>query len=298
MSSSGGLLGRLRQPEYTGANRCLPCTAVNLLIAAVGGAALATGLATVVDPGPAIAAGVLAIAASAGLVYLRGYLVPGTPALTKRYAPTWFLAAFGKAPDDGGALAGDASAGGARAGDQAAAGGEHPAGGEVDPETELVRAGALEECADREDLCLTDAFRRAWHVEMDALGTEVDRERLLALLDVDTGEVTYREFGEAFRASVNGDPVGTWESRAAFLADLASAATLEGAHPDWDGLSRRARSQLLAGLRLFVDVCPACGGTPDFGTETVESCCSRHDVAAVECADCGARLFESRVDEV
>jgi hypothetical protein len=292
MSSSGGLLGWLRQPEYTGTNRCLPCTAVNLFIATVAGAALAAGLASVVDAGPAIVAGLLAIAVSVGLIYIRGYLVPGTPTLTKRYAPTWFLAAFGKAPDEGGALVG-----GANAGDQAAEESEDPAGGEVDPETELVLAGALEECVDRDDLCLTDAFRQAWHDEMDALGTDADRERLLALLDVDTGEVTYREFGEAFRASVDGDPVGTWESRAAFLADLASAATLENAHPDWDGLSQRARSQLLAGLRLFVDICPACGGAPDFDTETVESCCSTHDVAAVECADCGARLFESRVGE-
>jgi hypothetical protein len=51
---------------------------------------------------------------------------------------------------------------------------------------------------------------------------------------------------------------------------------------------------LLGALRLFIDRCPACGGQPAFGTETVESCCTSHDVAAVSCADCGVRLFESR----
>lgn len=44
-------------------------------------------------------AGVATLVAALGLVYLRGYLVPGTPTLTRRYLPDRVLAAFGKRPD-------------------------------------------------------------------------------------------------------------------------------------------------------------------------------------------------------
>ena len=41
-------------------------------------------------------AGGAALLAALGLIYLRGYLVPGTPTLTRRYLPESVLAAFGK----------------------------------------------------------------------------------------------------------------------------------------------------------------------------------------------------------
>jgi hypothetical protein len=84
------VLTEARQPEYTGENRCVPCTATNVAIAAV----LAIGLAFIlVTP-----IGVVAFLASLVVIYLRGYLVPGTPELTKRYFPPWLLALFGKEP--------------------------------------------------------------------------------------------------------------------------------------------------------------------------------------------------------
>ena len=84
-----GLLGRLRNPAYTGANRCIPCTGVNLGLTA--GAALAAGVVSAPLGLAVAAAGVTATA-------LRGYVVPGTPALTKRYLPDSVLAWFDKAP--------------------------------------------------------------------------------------------------------------------------------------------------------------------------------------------------------
>ncbi|MCW8172281.1 hypothetical protein D8S78_05775 [Natrialba swarupiae] len=69
-------LERLRQPEYTGTNRCLPCTVLNLAITA------AIGILVAVVSIPA-AIGVVAICVA--VISLRGYLVPGTPELTRRY---------------------------------------------------------------------------------------------------------------------------------------------------------------------------------------------------------------------
>lgn len=94
---------------------------------------------------------------------------------------------------------------------------------------------------------------------------------------------------------VNGSVVGRWESEAAFLADVGAAEALGSRIDNWGELSVRERSQLLSGLRIFIDACPSCGSAPEFGTDTVESCCRTQEVAAVSCRDCGARLFESAV---
>jgi hypothetical protein len=88
-----GVLDTLGQPEYTGENRCLPCTALNL--------AVAVGVAVVVGRRRRAVAGAW-LAVAVALIALRGYLVPGTPELTKRYLPDRVLAWFGKDPwDDG-----------------------------------------------------------------------------------------------------------------------------------------------------------------------------------------------------
>ncbi|CDK39939.1 hypothetical protein [Halorubrum sp. AJ67] len=91
MSSRGtSLRDRIREPEYTGENRCVPCTVLNVVLAAALTAAAAVF-------GPVVAAAVLV--ASLGSIYYRGYLVPGTPELTKRYLPDRVLRLFGKAPE-------------------------------------------------------------------------------------------------------------------------------------------------------------------------------------------------------
>jgi len=91
MSSRGtSLRDRIREPEYTGENRCVPCTVLNVVLAAALTAASAAF-------GPVVAAAVLV--ASLGSIYYRGYLVPGTPELTKRYLPDRVLRLFGKAPE-------------------------------------------------------------------------------------------------------------------------------------------------------------------------------------------------------
>lgn len=90
MSTPRTLIGRLRRPEYTGENRCLPCTVLNVALGVIA--------AAVVNRRDRRGAAVTLIAAI-GVIYLRGYLVPGTPTLTQRYLPDEVLAAFGKQPE-------------------------------------------------------------------------------------------------------------------------------------------------------------------------------------------------------
>lgn len=92
------LTDKMRRPEYVGENRCLPCTAVNLVIAAIAAVAASFLLAALgVSTGVHAAVGGFVFGVSVVAVYLRGYLVPGTPTLTKRYLPLWALRLFGKA---------------------------------------------------------------------------------------------------------------------------------------------------------------------------------------------------------
>jgi hypothetical protein len=275
-----GIVDRVRQPEYTGENRCLPCTVVNVAIAV--SAALVVGTWGALAADPAVAAGAAGAVLVAGLaaIWLRGYLVPGTPTLTKRYFPERLLAAFGKADDE----------------DVLVHPGERGGDPEVDVERRLLDSGALEPCRG-DDYCLTGEFREAWHAEMDALdagGWDGPLARL-GVVEPGTG-VELRERTRSAVAVADGGRVGLWESRPAARADLAAAGLLADRVADWDELASDDRVRLTGGLRVFLETCPDCGGRLAFDTETRESCCTSREVAAVSCVDCDARLFESPVD--
>jgi hypothetical protein len=275
----------LKQPEYTGENRCLPCTVVNTLIA-LGLGVGAAGGAVAAEAAPvewAALAGGVVVFVSLALIYFRGYLVPGTPTLTKRYLPARVLRWFGKQPTaDAGLADGNAEA----------VEGEDTIQ-DVDPEAALQAAGALEPCADREDLCLTDEFREAWNAE-----TETVREQGTSAVDIaerlslPLADAEIEEHDEARTLKDGERRVGRWPSEAALVADSAAAALLAERYGDWPDLSPTAKGQLLNGLRLFLEDCPTGEGGVEFGEETVESCCGSEEVVAVTCEETGERLFE------
>jgi hypothetical protein len=263
-----GTLDRFKQPQYIGENRCFPCTVVNGIFAIMLSIGVSIGTIAVATPLIGVASGVTTLILCALSIYFRGYLIPGTPQLTKRYFPVWLLTLFKKNPSTE-----------ARKDD-------------FNPETELASLGAIKQCPESDDLCLTDWFRSAWHVELERLN-QPNRKQLLELLDVEEGGVEYEEYDGAFQAHLNGNHIGTWESKAAFLADFGAAKVMQKHYSDWTMLTAPQRSQLLQGLRVFIDTCPMCGGKTQLRPDTVESCCKSHEVACVSCTDCGARLFES-----
>jgi len=270
MSMTAVLPRWLRDPRYTGANRCLPCTVVNLAIAAV----IALAIATISLPWALAVLGLSMLT-----IAVRGYLVPGTPTLTKRYLPDRVLGWFDKRPDRAldGAVDGD--------------------GRSIDPGRMLLNAGVLREDPAVDDYVLEESFHAAW---VDRATTVADRDEdateLARFLDVDPELVSLIDRGYAFVASLDGEWIGQWESRSAFVADMAAAAVLAERFDEWSTLSTARRSELLGSLRLFVERCPTCDGTVTLGTTVVESCCRQYDVLAATCDDCGARLFEADVD--
>jgi len=265
------LVDRLRQPAYTGENRCVPYTIANVMIAGVGSAALATKSKRL---------GSAAFAASLGAIHLRGYLVPGTPMLTKRYFPDRVLRWFDKEPTSTLIPVDDA--------DETI---------RIGPEQVLVSARAVTLCESGTDLCLQSDFQAIWRERRHAFGDERSgSEDLLDALNA-SAEVSIEEYGDALVAGTDERMLGQWPSQAAVVADIAAAKELAERYPEWEQLSPAERVRVLTSLRIFIQECPECDGPVRVEQEVVESCCVSQDVVISACQNCDAQLFEIKWDE-
>lgn len=278
VDSPSRLRAFVSKPEYTGENRCYPCTAVNLAIAAAVSFAIG-----VVQPWLGAAAFLAAISA----IYFRGYLVPGTPTLTKRYLPERVLGWFGKPAD-------------AR-GDHPGLGGDRDETGAIDIAATLTSAGILREDLVGDDLVIEPEFANDWiRLSRRYADADADDTLLAAFLTIDERDLeehslTFEWRGNAFVASLGTERLGRWESRSAFVADLAAAEILGRRWNDWHELPVGYQGELLGGLRLFLETCPRCDGEVSLDHQVVESCCRSYDVVAATCDACGDRLFEADV---
>jgi hypothetical protein len=265
------LIDRLRQPEYTNENRCIPCTSVNIAIAAVGSAFAAKLTSR--------RFGSMAFISSLGTIYLRGYLVPGTPTLTKRYFPERVLRWFDK--DTTTTPTTDETI-------------------EINPERILLDAGAVEPCREGTDFCLTADFQQAWRERIHtAHEYDLGEAHLIDALDVQTtdGRITVEQQGDAFVAYTDDAVLSQWSSQAAVIADVAAATELKERIPNWSDLVPAEIARALMSLRIFIEQCPDCDGPVQVEQEVVESCCRSYDVIASACQNCDARLFEMEWDD-
>lgn len=259
------MLELLKQPAYTGQNRCIPCTVLNLSIVLVT-AGLLRGVSEVVA--------VLVVIGGVIAIYLRGYLVPGTPKLTQRVFPDRVLSWFGKSPT--------------------------AAPGDMDGtavELVLLEAGALEACDEGTELCLNREFRRVWRRELRKLPglSSFPVETMVGMEYASRTDIEKR--ASTVVLTTDDQVAGWWPSHAAFRADGAAAISLSERYYGWASLDFRDRTAVLAGLRLWLDTCPDCGNPLELGTEVVDSCCSTRDVVAVTCTGCDARIIEAPQNE-
>jgi len=259
----------IQDPRYTGSNRCLPCTIVNSVI----GIFLA---AIVAVESLYLAGGVLGIAAAA--IGLRGYLIPGTPRLTKRYMPERVLRWFGKQPTN------------AESNDRSS---ENVSN--LDTEDILVSENVLRVCDDGADLCLTDPVRKQWNAEIESFDGLTASAVSYMLPRVDAhSSVTLDEDQTGVNLTCDGTWVGHWPSEAAVVADVTGAIVLDAYISMWEEYNARERAQLLTGLRLFVPKCPTTGSSVSMTENTVPSCCSSRQVVALTCAE-GETLLEQEI---
>lgn len=272
-------LDALRRPEHTGDRRCWPCTVVNVAVVAVLAVALGRRRRGV---------GLALAAVGAALVYLRGYVVPYTPAFAPKLVAASPLpdAWFHAEPSAPGVQRADGESG------DEGLGGDDDLDGEQLLET-LLAAGAL--TVDGEVVDLDPAFVDAWREEIAALA-ELDTESL--------AEATF-EVAHARDASVyDGDPHEwvvlsdgsggfegrTWLSRPVAIAETAAVQALDSYLGD-AGTRRAAAGP----LRMFLRECPDCG--TGLREESAASCCGGYTGPTEEpptvlaCPDCSLRLY-------
>ena len=278
------IVNHLRTDEYTGSNRCIPCTAVN-----VGIAVIVSVLAGVV----AIELGVLVFIASLLIIYVRGYLVPGTPTLTKRYLPDRILAAFEKGPrhtdpetvtdSDGPEL-------------ELAKQIQYAKKHRVDPDTFLVEIGALtpDTGAERE---LTGEFSTLVnsHVKQ-AKEDGVSIEDIATLFDVERDRIENmdREY-PAFKVIRR---IRKWPAEGSLVTDVGTDRALRVLNDRWDEVPMEQRLNILESLRLFTETCPNCDGPISITDETFESCCRVYPVVQLRCEACDLTVTELDPNEV
>ncbi|MBX0323816.1 hypothetical protein EGH21_12325 [Halomicroarcula sp. F13] len=263
------LLDRLRNPDHTGENRCWPCTVVNVAIAGI-----LTALVAVVAVELAAVVAVVSLVAIA----LRGYLVPGTPRLTQTYLPERVLRAFGKAPaptepDDFETLEKV----------------RHHRENAVDADAFLADEGVLTDAGDGRKL--TDGFAAAVSDELDARPADADLTDPLAdAFGTESADVTVER--DPYPSVTVGNRIREWPSWSALRVDVAAHEALTDWTDRWTDVPLEQRVNMLETVRSHRTVCPACGGRVERANEVQTSCCGVHEVVAVACTDCGARLAE------
>jgi hypothetical protein len=274
----GDAVETLREPEYTGENRCLPCTVVNSAIAVL--ASLLVGLRSV-------PLGLLVLGTSASLIYVRGYLVPGTPAFTRRYLPDRIQRAFGDHPA-------------VRTSEPEEPDGtdetewetlqriEYEREHSVDPEQYLVDVAAVDPDTDR---AFTAEFAAALEEAMAAdSSASVTPDAVAEIFQVSAEGLAFED--REYPALEIERRVRKWPSEGALFVDVATHEVLTERSDDWLDVPREQRVEILETLRMYHDDCPDCGGDLAFHDDTFESCCGRYEVAIYGCVDCEARLLE------
>lgn len=290
------LVNTLHQPEYTGNNRCEPCTILNVVLAGLLGSAIAR---------KSRVGGYAAFLVSLGLIYLRGYLVPGTPELTKRYLPSEILRWFGKEPQLETRSGLDRQSESSHNADKFSS--ETPTADpleeteDIDLHDYLFAEDILEPCEDRDDLCLVTEFRTEWDDEIAELADkDLEAAEAVSVLGIerDAEEFEIEQYDDAWTLVADSRTLGQWPSQGALLADVGAARVLDTWSTQWSTLAPAQRGQILNGLRLFLEQCPGDGGSVSMNQETVESCCSSHEVITVSCDETGDRLFEQSLSEI
>lgn len=254
-------LGRLRAPEYTGSNRCRPCTLLNGMVIGVSiGVVLLVlrelGVAWLPSIGISLVLSVVGVAA----LYLRGYVVPGTPELTARYLPAAVRARLGK--DGSGAADPDGNT----------------------PSARLAAADILDFPDPDEPMGVTATFRE----EVNRLATQMeDLDAADAIfgdmLAIPTTELWRREFGGACKILAGGKLVGKWTSSARYQSQMAMVAAVRDRIDEWAELPPSERVELVAEVRRRDQGCQECDAPL---TIVRTSCCGGTAVTRLECERC------------
>jgi len=252
------MLQQYKREKYTGVNRCQRCTVVNLGIAGVISVIAWTLL-------PAL--GMTVFGLSVLLIYFRGYLVPGTPTLTKRYFPESLLSLFRKSS------------------------------GSTANDSHLVDPPAIEELpfvmGTGDGIGLEPAFEEDLHEELGRFGSDPE-QALSGLLPYDEFEVSGSEEGEIqVVVPEEGEmrEIASWPNESELLVDTAILSLLAERVTNWGLLTPHQQLNTSSQVRALLESCPLCKGSLYPFEAKEETCCSIIRRAGLECRDCGKTVL-------
>lgn len=265
----------IHQPQYTGENRCTPCTIVNLLMAVL----FAFGIEKINSIIGAVSFGLFVF-----LISLRGYLLPGTPRLTERYLPSIILELFEKDAKSSKVSSSSNPLASRRDSDES-----------VDLTQILSSAEVIRPCEQSNDLCLNPKFHSDWQRRIDTIIDVEGKQRreLASIICADAEDLQFVETDDGLLVTANDSWRSIWPSRSALVADVAAEKLVRMRVDGWTNMSQQDRGTVLAGLRTFLDQCPQCAGelSMDIVRRSI-SCCQTQRYAVLECTACQARLIE------
>ncbi|MBV0901366.1 hypothetical protein [Haloarcula salina] len=254
----------LVRPEYTGENRCWPCTVLNVAILVLAVAAVAW-----LSPPAGAALALVGLA----LITSRGYVVPYTPRIGPAVVARLPIDAGHAGPETPPTEGGDDVSAVASGAD-----GEAVLGA-------LIDAGIVHGEA---EIRLDDDFRAAWRDRMTEL-RDADLEAALEAAVPNVSAERYTWQGDPWYSLDRADldrPSSTL-SRPVALADVAAIETLTGY-----GLSRPVACQAARPLRQFLSACPACDSALTVGND---SCCGGFGpdgpTEVLACESCDTHVF-------
>lgn len=230
---------RLRNPAYTGDQRCLPCTLANLVLLALVAGAVAVG----VGPLPGLAVGGAGLAA----IWLRGYFVPFTPRFAPRLVDFLPVPVSGQ-PSEPASFADPSDVEGERV------------------VTALVENGVL--VPEDDELLLDPGFEDLWREEMDRLAS-LSPETLATEANAVTGigDVSAVENTDQPWLAVAGRH--TLIARPVAVAEVAALRALEPSIDD-----PPVRLAAAGPLRQFLERCPVC--SHELTAASAVACCGGH----------------------
>ena len=147
-----------------------------------------------------------------------------------------------------------------------------------------------------DELELTREFRDRWRdrIESETGETALPNATAVAAM-FDADEVELR--GDS-TVEIDGRRLVRWPSVTALAADLAADRELRGELEGWVDLDPDDRRDVLTGLRLLAERCPACDGRLIRDAERLEHCCRRPHVALeADCEECDRPIASLAVPE-
>lgn len=261
------LSARIFNPEHTGENRCYPCTIVNIVI--TFGCGLIIG-----HFGNYYISGLL-IVTGLVLIYIRGYLVPGTPSLAQILLPKRL---FSLLPGEELSKSSNSIS--------------------IEIESHLQQHSILEasHTGEDKDFQLHSSIKTRWVHLIRSYQMEEAMEQLQTSVEA-SDDMEFFAIPEGYIAMHKGKQIGRWESKQAFLIHMSSFELLDALLPRWDCYRIDEKNLLSVGLRLFTPICP-CGSDITEGMGKIRTCCGSKSVYKIKCQETEIDLLEVDASQV